>query len=68
MLTPGRQEINDLRAERQQLQATVDRLHSQGGNADLKTCGPRNEHLCVRVVPLLGRHGEERDYFVMKRY
>ena len=68
VLTPGREEMHALRAERQQLQAGVDALAARGGRADLKTCGPQNEHLCVRVVPAIGRYGIERDYFVIKGY
>ena len=67
-LTPGREEMNALRAQRQQLQGSVDALAARGGRADLKTCGAQNEHLCVRVVPALGRYGTERDYFVIKGY
>ena len=68
VLTPGREEMNQLRAERQQLQAGVDALAARGGRADVKTCGAQNEHLCVRVAPALGRYGAERDYLVIKGY
>lgn len=59
--------MNALRAERQQ-QGTIDELAARGGKADLKTCGTQNEHLCVRVVPPMGRYGQERDYFVIRGY
>ena len=47
-----------LRAERAQLQAVVDALASRGGRADLKTCGARGEHICVRVDPKQGNFGK----------
>ena len=68
LLTPSRQEMIDLRAERAQLQAVVDGLATRGGRADLKTCGAQNEHLCVRVNARLGKYGESRDYFVVSGY
>jgi hypothetical protein len=68
LLTPSRQEILQLRAERAQLESAIDLLASRGGRADLKTCGVGNAHLCVRVEPRLGRYGEEKDYFVIRGY
>jgi hypothetical protein len=68
MLTPSREEIIRLRAERAQLQSSIDFLASHGGRADFKTCGVSNIHLCVRVEPRFGRYGEEKDYFVLKGY
>ena len=68
LLTPSRDEMTRLRAEREQLQAAVDLLASRGGRADLKTCGTSTEHLCVRVEPGLGRYGDQKDYFVIRGY
>ena len=51
-----------LRAERDQLQAAVDRLAERGGRAQFLKCGANNERLCVRVEPTLGRYGEGKDY------
>jgi hypothetical protein len=68
LLTPSREEILRLRAERAQLQNSIDLLASHGGRADFKTCGVGNAHLCVRVEPHLGRYGDEKDYFVVKGY
>jgi hypothetical protein len=68
LLTPSREELKALRAERAQLQSAIDLLASRGGRADFKTCGAGNVHLCVRVGPRLGRYGEEKDYFVVKGY
>ena len=68
MLTPSREEMTRLRAERDQLQTAVDLLASHGGRAELKTCGATTEHLCVRVDPQLGRYGEQKDYFVIRGY
>ena len=66
LLTPSRDELKELRAERAQLQSAIDLLASRGGRADFKICGVGNAHLCVRVEPKLGRYGEEKDYFVVK--
>ena len=46
----------------------LDELHAKREDSDLKTCGVQNEHLCVRVVPAMGRYGTERDYLVIKGY
>lgn len=68
LLVPSRQDLITQRAEYQQRLATIELLNSRGGHADVKTCGPQNEHLCVRVVPLMGRYGPEKDYFVIRGY
>ena len=65
LLTPSRQEMIALRAERAQLQAAVDLFASRGGRADLRPC---DAHLCVRVDTRLGKYGEGRDYFVVWGY
>lgn len=67
-LTPSREEIMKLRAERDELQSAIDQLASRGGRADLKACGVGSAHLCVRVEMRLGRYGEDRDYLVIKGY
>jgi hypothetical protein len=66
--TPSPNEMSRLRAERQQLQASIDLLASRGGRADLRNCGAANDHLCVRVEPKLGRFGDEKDYYVIRGY
>jgi len=68
VFTPSPAEMSRLRAEREQLQASIDQLASRGGRADLKKCGAGNEHLCVRVDAALGRFGNERDYYVIRGY
>ena len=68
VLTPSRDELSRLRAERDQLQASIDLLASRGGRAQLSKCGASSEHLCVRVEPGLGRFGEGKDYFVIRGY
>jgi len=68
LFTPSPGEMNRLRAEEQQLQASIDLLASHGGRADLRKCGDGNAHLCVRVEPGLGRFGEAKDYFVIRGY
>jgi hypothetical protein len=65
LLTPSREELKALRAERAQLQGAIDELAQRGGRADFKTCGVGNAHLCVRVEPRLGRFGDDKDYFVI---
>jgi hypothetical protein len=45
LLTPSREELKALRAERAQLQASVDLLASHGGRWDFKSCGVGNTHL-----------------------
>jgi len=68
LLTPSREELKQLRAERAQLQSSIDELAQRGGRADFKTCGVGNTHLCVRVEPRFGRYGEEKDYYVVRGY
>jgi hypothetical protein len=68
LFTPSATEMSRLRAEEQQLQASIDLLASHGGRAELKKCGASSEHLCVRVEPGLGRFGEGKDYFVIRGY
>jgi hypothetical protein len=65
---PSSAEMNRLRAEARQLQASIDQLASSGGRSQLMPCGATREHLCVRVDPALGRYGETRDYFVVHGY
>jgi hypothetical protein len=65
---PSSGEMSRLRAERQQLQASIDQLASRGGRSQLMPCGASNEHLCVRVDSALGRYGETHDYFVVHGY
>ena len=48
LLTPSRQEMIALRAERALLKAAIDAWANRRGRADLKTCGTSGEHLCVR--------------------
>ncbi|MBS0366320.1 MAG: hypothetical protein JSR67_10920 [Proteobacteria bacterium] len=66
LLTPSREEMKQLRAERAQLQGEIDLLESRGGRADFKPCGAGNKHLCVRVIPQLGRFGDSKDYLVVR--
>jgi hypothetical protein len=65
---PSSAEMSRLRAEQQQLQASIDQLGSHGGRSQLMPCGASKEHLCVRVEPALGRYGENHDYFVVHGY
>jgi hypothetical protein len=66
--TPSAAELTRLRAERDELQGAVDRLAERGGRAPIMKCGAGDEHLCVRVDPTLGRHGEGKDYYVIRGY
>lgn len=68
LFTPSPAEMTRLRAEREQLQDSIDLLARRGGRAELKNCGTSNEHLCVRVETGLGRYGDGKDYFVIRGY
>lgn len=55
-------EMNQLRAERAQLQASIEELNTRGARIQLKECGSRGQRkrLCVLVDAAAGRFGNPR--------
>jgi hypothetical protein len=63
-------EITALRAEREQLQASIEDLNRRGAKISLKSCGP-GKRLCVLVDQSAGRFGEPKSgdiYMIAKGY
>ena len=61
-------ELRELKAETQEMQATVDKLNNQYGKALFNTCDGRP---CVRVNERLGRYGDVKNgelYMVLFNY
>ena len=59
-----------MRAERDQLQASIEHLRKRGAKVLLKTCGPANR-VCVVIDPLPGKFGHargEKVYMIAKGY
>ncbi|MGB8326461.1 MAG: hypothetical protein WCE48_02655 [Steroidobacteraceae bacterium] len=54
---PSKAEMESLRAERAQLQSTIDVLARRGGRMKIKAC---NERLCVLIDEAAGRFGNEK--------
>jgi hypothetical protein len=64
---PSAERIDALRAERDQLTASVARLEQQGGRIEWRRCGD-SARLCVHVDRSAPSYGDKSDYFVVKGY
>jgi len=63
-------QMNRLRAEREQLQASIDVLNQSGARIQLNTCGSA-KRLCVLVDTIAGQFGDRRSenvYMIAKGY
>jgi hypothetical protein len=67
VLLPSRAEIEQLRSQRERLNADIRSLDQQGGRVQWRRCG-EEARLCVRIdrrAPAFGEHG---DYLVLAGY
>ncbi len=64
---PSRAALAQMRRERDELAASVDRLQLQGGKIDLQRCGVERR-LCVRIERSAPAYGPQADYLVVKGY
>ncbi len=64
---PSRAELEQLRAERDRLEANVAVLERRGGNVDLRRCGS-DSRLCVRIERTAPAYGAQSDYLIVKGY
>jgi hypothetical protein len=64
---PSPDQIDALRARRDQLAANVSRLEQQGGRIEWRRCG-ESARLCVHVDRTAPAYGDKGDYFVVKGY
>jgi len=64
---PSASEIAGLRAKRDELASSVQRLEQQGGRVDWRRCGEASR-LCVRVERRLPTYGATADYYIVKGY
>jgi hypothetical protein len=64
---PSPERIDALRAERDQLSASVVRLEQQGARVEWRRCG-EPARLCVHVDRSAPSYGDKSDYFVVKGY
>lgn len=66
-LLPTRAEVDALGARRDELAANVARLSRQGGNLELRHCGP-TQRLCVRIERSAPPYGAAGDFLIVKGY
>jgi len=66
-MLPSAKEVANLRAQRDALSLSVNRLHQLGGRIDLRQCGAERR-LCVRVDRKGPGYGTQSDYFVVKEF
>jgi hypothetical protein len=66
-LTPTRAEIQALAARRDELATSIADLSRQGGNVELRHCGPK-QRLCVRIERGAPAYGAAGDFLVVKGY
>jgi uncharacterized protein involved in exopolysaccharide biosynthesis len=64
---PSPEQVDALRARRDQLAANVSRLEQQGGRIEWRRCG-ESGRLCVRVDRSSPVYGEKGDYYVVQGY
>ena len=64
---PSQGELVDLRAKRDELVTSIERLQQRGARADLRHCGDTGRW-CVRVDRKAPVYGADGDYFVVKGY
>jgi len=70
-MLPSPKEIQALRTEKEQLEATVGNLEARGGRAHVRNCANPGEkaRLCVQVDPAAGTFGTNAErYMVLKGY
>ncbi len=67
MVIPSRTALAQMRRERDELAASVDRLRLQGGKIDLQRCGTERR-ICVRIERSAPAYGPQADYLVVKGY
>jgi hypothetical protein len=65
---PPLSEINDRRAERDQLEASIADLTKRGAKIDLSTCGTQ-KRLCVSIDEKAGRFGDQKvgEFYVIPK-
>lgn len=66
-ILPSPEQVDALRARRDQLAASVSRLEQQGGRIEWRRCG-ESARLCVHVDRTSPVYGEKGDYYVVKGY
>ena len=66
-LTPTHAEIEALIARRDELAASIAGLSRQGGNVELRHCGPK-QRLCVHIERGAPAYGPAGDFLVVKGY
>ena len=64
---PSESEMTALRARRDQLAASVEKLEQQGGLIDWRHCGD-TARVCVRVDRNSPKYGDKSDYYVAAGY
>jgi hypothetical protein len=64
---PSAEQVNALRARRDQLAENVSRLEQQGGRIEWRRCG-ESARLCVHVDRTSPVYGEKGDYYIVKGY
>jgi hypothetical protein len=66
-LTPTRADVEALIARRDELAIRIADLSRQGGNLELRRCGPK-QRLCVRIDRGAPAYGASGDFLVVKGY
>ena len=66
-ILPTPEQIEILRARRDQLAASVSRLEQQGGRIEWRRCG-NSARLCVHVDRTAPAYGDKGDYYVVNGY
>jgi hypothetical protein len=64
---PSAEQVNALRARRDQLAENVSRLEQQGARIEWRRCG-ESARLCVHVDRTSPVYGDKGDYYVVKGY
>jgi hypothetical protein len=64
---PSPEDVERLRARRDELSANLRKLEQQGGRIEWRRCG-ESRRLCVRVDRAAPTYGEKADYFVIQGY
>jgi hypothetical protein len=66
-ILPSAEQIDVLRARRDQLAANISRLEQQGARIEWRRCG-ESARLCVHVDRTAPGYGDKGDYYVVKGY
>lgn len=64
---PSMSDMQALRAEKAQLEASIADLQQRGGKLQISHCGPERR-LCVAVQDYAGIYGKDADYRIAKGY